>query len=148
MLIQNPLNEYSSAFPILECIHIAGIVCGVGTTMLVNLRLLGAGLTRNSASLLWKDLMPWTLSGLSIAIISGLLLLSIDPEAYYLNYAFRFKLLSLVPAIVFYYTLVRKAAASGTPGAKGAVVACISLGLWALVPLGGIFIGFIDSTFA
>jgi uncharacterized membrane protein YqjE len=148
MLTQNPLTEYSQAFPILECIHIAGIVCGVGTTILVNLRLLGVGLTQNSAEQLWKDLMPWTLSGLSLAILSGLLLFSIDPETYYVNSAFRFKMLFLALAIVFYYAAVRKAAASVAPGAKGSIVACISLGLWALVPLGGIFIGFIDSTLA
>lgn len=148
MLIQNPLNEYSSAFPILECIHIAGIVCGVGTTIVVNLRLLGVGLTQNSAGQLWKDVMPWTLSGLSLAIVSGLLLFSIDPEMYYVNNAFRLKMLSLVLATVFYYTAVRKAASSAAPGAKGSIVACISLGLWALVPLGGIFIGFVDSTLA
>jgi Family of unknown function (DUF6644) len=148
MLIQNPLNEYSSAFPILECIHIAGIVCGVGTAILVNLRVLGVGLTQNSAEQLWKDVMPWTLSGLSLAIFSGLLLFSIDPEMYYVNNAFRLKMLSLVLAIVFYYTAIRKEASTGTPGAKGSIVACISLALWALVPLGGIFIGFIDSTLA
>ena len=148
MLIQNPLNEYSSAFPILECIHIGGIVCGVGTAMLVNLRLLGVGLTQNSAERLWRDVMPWTLAGLTLAIISGLLLFSIDPGMYYVNHAFRFKMLALVLAIVFYYTMVRTVAASHTTRAKGPVVACISLGLWALVPLGGIFIGFIDSTFA
>ena len=55
MLILNPLNEYSSAFPILECVHIVGIVCGVGTAALVNCRLLGIGLTQNSAARLWSD---------------------------------------------------------------------------------------------
>ncbi len=32
-----------------------GIVCGVGTAALVNLRLLGVGLTQNSAVQLWRD---------------------------------------------------------------------------------------------
>ena len=146
MLVLNPVNEYSSAFPILECIHIAGIVCGVGTAAIVNFRLLGVGLTRNSAAWLWRDALPWTLGGLTLAIVSGLLLFSIDPEMYYVNYAFRLKMLFLLLAIVFYFTMVRKAAAANTHGGKASMVACISLGLWALVPFGGIFLGFVGST--
>jgi hypothetical protein len=90
--------------------------------------------------------MPWTVGGLSLAIFSGLLLFSIDPEMYYVNPAFRFKMSFLLLAIAFYYTMVRKAVAADKPGGRGSVIACISLGLWALVPFGGIFIGFIGST--
>jgi hypothetical protein len=146
MLILNPVNAYSSAFPILECVHVLAITCGVGTAALVDCRLLGVGLTRNSAARLWSDAMPWTLGGLSLAIFSGLLLFSIDPEMYYVNSAFRLKMLFLLLAITFYYTMVRKAAAVNTQGGKASIVACISLGLWAIVPFGGIFIGFLGST--
>lgn len=141
-MILNPVNEYSSAFPILECVHIAGIACGVGTAALVDLRLLGIGLTKNSAEQLWKNAMPWTLSGLALAISAGLMLFSIDPEAYYVNLAFRLKMVVLALAIVFYFTMVRKAAAADR---GGAFVACISLALWTAVPFGGIFIEFVGS---
>ncbi len=146
MLIENPLNESSLAFPLLECLHIIGFVCGVGNMALVNFRLLGIGLTEKSAAQLWTETMPWTLAGLSLVIFSGLLLFSIDPDMYYLNYVFLLKMLSLALAIVFYYTAVYKTAASGAPVARNRMVACISLGLWALVLFGGIFIGFIHST--
>jgi hypothetical protein len=106
MLIENPLNESSLAFPTLECFHIIGFVCGVGTIALVNFRLLGVGLTRKSAAQLWSETMPWTLAGLSLAIFSGLLLFSIDPDAYYVNRAFVLKMIYLVLAVVFYYTAV------------------------------------------
>ncbi len=145
MLIENPLNESSLAFPILECFHIIGFVCGAGTIALVNFRLLGVGLIRKSAAQLWSETMPWTLAGLSFAIFSGLLLFSIDPDAYSLNRAFRLKMLYLALAIVFYYTAVYKAVSSASAG-RQRMAACVSLGLWALVLFGGIFIGFIDST--
>jgi hypothetical protein len=144
MLILNPMNEYRSAFPILEVIHIAGIVCGVGTAVLVNLRLLGVGLTQKTGRQLWKNVMPLTLGGLALAIFAGLLLFSIDPEMYYVNLAFRFKMLFLVLAIAFYFTMVRKAVVADSRGSR--IVACISLGLWTLVPFGGVFIGFVGST--
>jgi hypothetical protein len=146
MLVQNPLNEYSLAFPVLECIHIAGFVCGVGAASLVNLRLLEVGLTQKSSAQLWRDAMPWTLLGLTAAIFSGLLLFSIDPEPYYENNAFRFKMLSLALALGFYVTAVPKAAAPAARGGMGrSMIACISLVLWFLVPFGGVFIGFVDS---
>jgi hypothetical protein len=144
MLIENPLNESSLTFPILECLHIAGFICGVGTIALVNLHLLGVGLTQKSAAQLWSETRLWTLGGLSLVTISGLLLFSIDPDMYYLNYVFVLKMLFLALAILFYYTIVHKAAASA---GKSPMVACISLGLWALVLFGGVFIGFINWTF-
>lgn len=149
VLIENPLNESSLAFPILECFHIIGFICGVGTIALVNFRLLGVGLTRKSAAQLWRETMPWTLAGLSLAIFSGLLLFSIDSDAYYINRAFLLKMVYLVLAIVFYYTAVYKAvswASAVKRRAERRMVACVSLGLWALVLFSGIFIGFVDST--
>jgi hypothetical protein len=141
-LIANPLNESSFAFPILECFHIAGFVCGVGMIALLNLRLLGLGLTHKSSAQLWRDTAPWTLGGLSLVIFSGLLIFSIDPELYFVNHAFRLKMSALILAIVFYYTIIRRAAAADAPTGWSRVAACLSLGLWALVPLGGIFIGY------
>jgi uncharacterized membrane protein SirB2 len=143
VLALNPVNAYSSAFPVLECIHIVGIVCGVGTAALVNLRLLGVGLTQKSAARLWSDATPWTLGGLTVAIFSGLLLFSMDPEMYYTGTLFRFKMSVLLLAIVFYFTMVRKAAATETAGRS--IIAYTSLALWTLVPCCGIFLGFVGS---
>jgi hypothetical protein len=139
MLIENPLNESGAAFPVLECLHLLGIVCGVGTAALMNLRLLGVGMVQSSPAKLWTQTMLVVLAGLTLAIGSGLLLFSIDPEMYFANPAFRFKMVSLLAAIVFYYTMVRRAAARD---GKASIVASVSLALYALVPLGGIFIGY------
>jgi hypothetical protein len=64
---------------------------------------------------------------------------------YYLNWAFNLKMFFLVLAIVFNYTIHRKAVMSDRPGG-GKVAACVSLGLWAAVLFGGIFIGFLNPT--
>jgi|SRR5579862_6162893 len=139
MLMENPLNESSLAFPVLECVHLIGIICGVGTAALMNLRLLGIGVTKSSPAKLWRELMVVTLGGLALAIVSGLMLFSIDAEMYWANQAFRFKMVALLAAVVFYYTAIRSAAVDDR---KASMVAGISLGLFALVPLGGIFIGY------
>lgn len=135
--MQNPLNQSPLAFPVLECIHILGIVCGVGTIALVNFRLLGMGLVRRSAAQLWSDALGWALAGLTVALTSGLLLFSINPDVYYLNYTFLLKMAMLAVAIVFYFTMVRRAARRG----KGKLAAGFSLLLFTLVIAGGVFIG-------
>jgi hypothetical protein len=90
--------------------------------------------------------MPWTLGGLTLALFSGLMLFSIDPEVYYVNPTFRLKMLVLTLAVGFYYSIVRKTAAAHRIAASAQnasrLAACISLGLWAVVPSCGVFIGY------
>ena len=144
-MINNPLNESPWAFPVLEYLHILGLICGVGTIALVDFRLLGVALTGKSAARLWSDTLPWTAGGLSLVIFSGLLLFSINPDVYYFNYTFLFKMLMLALAILFYYTIVRKVACKmdglALPRGNDKIVATLSLTLWTLVLFGGIFIG-------
>jgi hypothetical protein len=146
MLIENPLNSSALSFPILECFHIVGFAFSVGTIALVDFRLLGWGMRRETPADIGRDTFFWTLGGLTVMILSGLLLFSSDPDNYYLNYAFDLKMFFLVLAIVFHYTVHRRAVTAAVAGGGGKVVACISLGLWTLVIFGGIFIGFLNST--
>jgi hypothetical protein len=139
MLLENPLNEISFVYPILECFHLIGIVCGVGTAALLNLRLLGVGMNRTSPVTLWRETMLWTIGGLVLAVFSGFLLFLVDPEMYFANRAFRFKMGAFAAALGFYFTMVRRAAAGR---GKASIVASVSLVLYSLVPLGGILIGY------
>jgi len=145
MLIANPLNSSPLTFPILECIHIVGFALSVGTIALVDFRLLGIGMLRETPSQLAEDTFFWTLGGISLMVFTGLMLFSSDPDMYYLNYAFDLKMFFLVLAIVFNYTIHRKAVRSCAQGG-GKLVACVSLALWLSVVFGGIFIGFLNST--
>lgn len=145
MLIENPLNSSELAFPILECFHIVGFAISVGTIAIVDFRLLGIGMRRETPSQLGKDTFYWTLGGLVLMLFSGLMLFSSDPDNYYLNWAFDLKMVCFVAAIIFNYTIHRKVVQSdGRAGAK--VVASLSLLLWSCVVFGGIFIGFLNST--
>ena len=51
----------------------------------------------------------------------------------------------LLLAIVFHYTVHRKAIAASSQSGKP-LIACLSLALWGCVVFGGIFIGFVNST--
>ena len=139
---ENPLNENALVFPILECFHIVGFAITVGTIALVDFRLLGFGLRQNPGELS-KALAPWTLFALISVLLSGPLLFSSDPDMYYLNISFQIKMVLLLLAIVFHYTVRRKLLRGELSGALSKVVACTSLVLWTSVIFGGIFIAFV-----
>lgn len=140
---ENPLNESPLTFPVLECFHILGFAMTVGTIALVDFRLLGFGLLRQKAPDLAKALAPWTLFGLVTVLLSGPLLFSSDPDMYYLNRAFQIKMVLLLLAIVFHFTIRRKLLRGELSTGSSGLVAGISLALWASVIFGGIFIAFV-----
>jgi hypothetical protein len=143
MWIENPLSTSPSAFPILECVHIAGFALSIGMTALVDFRLLGFGLEKQSPARIARAFDEWMLGGLIVALFSGLLLFSTDPDMYYLNWSFLVKMACLLLAIAFNYTIHKRAVASRLSPAAARLVACISLALWVSVIFGGIFIAVI-----
>jgi hypothetical protein len=141
--ISNPLNDSAWTFPVLECIHILGFAFSIGTIAMVDFRLLNFGLTRQAPSQVARAVAPWTLFGLAMMLLSGPMLFLSDPDMYYLNRSFQIKMVLLALAIVFNYTVHRKAALSDAKGGRAMLIASISLALWAGVIAGGLFIAFV-----
>ena len=139
----NPLNTNEWAFPVCEVLHIIGFAIAIGTITMVDLRLLGIGLKKESAAELLKGTAPWTLGGLALVLISGPLIFSSDPNMYLRNASFRFKITMLVLAIIFNYTIHRWVALKHSSGGPAVLAGLISLALWISVVFGGIFIAFV-----
>src|SRR5579872_3993133 len=140
MAIENPLSTSPIAFPVLECFHIAGFALAIGLSTLVDLRLLGLCLSKQSPSQIARAFEWWTLGGLMVAVLSGLLLFTTDPDMYYLNRSFLIKMACLALAVTFHYTIRRRTVFCGVSRSAGTLVACISMTLWISVIFGGIFI--------
>lgn len=140
----NPLNASELIFPALECFHIVGFGILVGSISILDFRLLGIGMTRQTPPELHKSLSPWTWLGFALIFFSGPLMYSSDPDMYYLNWSFVIKMICLATAIVFHFTVRSKVVRQGIPPGKSKAVASVSLLLWAAVVFGGIFIGFIN----
>lgn len=143
MVIENPLGVTALSYPVIECFHIAGFALSIGMTALIDFRLLGVGLKEQTPARIARAFDWWMLGGLTLAAFSGLLLFSTDPDMYYTNWAFLIKMACLLLAIVFNYTIHRRALSPGLSPAAGRLVACISLALWVSVIFGGIFIAVI-----
>ncbi len=145
MLIElaNPIVESPLTFPVLECIHILGFAFSIGTIAMVDFRLMDLWMTHQTPSQVARDVAPWTLFGLGVMLVSGPMLFASDPDMYYLNRSFQVKMVLLLLAIVFHYTIHRKAALSDAAGARAKLIASVSLALWVGVIAGGIFIAFV-----
>jgi len=144
---ENPLNVSPFTFPILEVTHIVSFAIAIGTVALVDFRLLGLAMLRQTPGRLTRDTRLWTLIGLSVAVFSGLLMYSTDPDKFYLNISFLFKIACLILAITFHYTVHRRVAMAEPAGPhthpSAKAVALLSLALWVSVVFGGIFIEFV-----
>jgi hypothetical protein len=139
----NPLNSVEWAFPLTECFHIVSFALSIGTVAVVDLRLLGLALPRQTASQLARDTSLWTLAGLIVVVFSGLMIFSSNPVSYLRNASFLFKMAALTVAVVYNYTIHRKVALSDPSPALGRLVGGISVLLWVSVVFGGLWIAFV-----
>ncbi len=140
----NPIARWEWVFPVVESIHICGFSLLVGTVTILDLRLLGLCLRRQTVSLLAKQLSPWILTGILIQLITGPYLLSSDPREYVQVPAFRNKMMFLLLALIYHFTVIRKATAlagASAPLGWRKPAALVSLGLWFSVLLAGLWIG-------
>jgi hypothetical protein len=132
-------------FPMIEAIHLLGLGFIGGAVLIVDLRLLGFGLRRQSVAQLSRDAQPWLVGSLIVMIITGGLLFTSEAIKCYYHGAFWFKMASLLLAIVFTFTVQRKVVRADetrlTP-LWSKVVAVVSVLLWSGVGIGGRWIGF------
>ena len=136
-ILNSPLT-----FPVLECIHLAGLAIGIGTIAAVDYRMLGVGLQTQKLSDLAGDLSKWTLIGLTLVVVSGGGLFYSDPDLYYLNHSFQLKITLLTLALIFHFTIHQKRAFEDAPLERTRWVGAVSLLLWAAIVFCGIFIAF------
>ena len=132
-------------FPVIESFHLLALAVIGGAVLLVNLRLCGLGIKSQPASQLWLDARPWMQGSLVVMIISGAMLFTSEATKLYYHEAFWVKMVSLVLAILFTYTVVRKVASSDDSDVRPLwtkAVGVMSIALWSLVGIGGRWIGF------
>ena len=134
------------AFPVIETIHILALAIMLGSIVIIDLRLLGFGMKKQSVALIARNLEPYIATGLGIMLITGYLLFASEAMKCFENDAFKFKMAMLLPTIIFHFTLFRWVThqdEARRPGPVGVVVGLLSLTLWFGVGAGGRAIGFI-----
>jgi len=92
------LHESQYAYSIIESIHVWTLALFFGLVVMFDLRLLGWTLRRVPVSEVVGRLLPWTIGGFVVMVITGALLFSAIPLRSYQNIFFRTKMLLLVLA--------------------------------------------------
>jgi hypothetical protein len=141
--LASAMNNNEWAFPIVQSLHFMGFALSIGTIAIVDFRLLGLVMRRQEAAEIAADLKTWTLAGLAVMLITGPLMFSTDAVAYHVNPSFQFKMLCLTLALLFHFTLHRRAVRSDAPPIAARLAGAMSLLLWTAVVAGGRFIAFI-----
>jgi hypothetical protein len=80
----------------------------LGTSLTVDLRLMGVGERRLTAAELSNGLFAWNWFGFCVAFIGGFLLFSADATTYVSNAGFRLKLVVLAPLALILHLVVQK----------------------------------------
>jgi len=146
-LITSPWTDFilkhEWAFPTIQSFHFIGFAFLIGTIAIVDLRLLGLGMPKQTPAELAADLDPVTWIGLALMLTTGPLMFSADAVTYHFNPSFQFKMVCLTVAIVFHFTLHRLAIRPGAPVVAAKLAAVVSLLLWTSVLSGGRMIAFI-----
>src|SRR5215471_3127500 len=116
-------------FPIIECFHLLGLAVLGGAVLLIDVRLLGWGLTRQSAVKLQEDIRPFMLGSIALMLLTGFLLFVSEATKCYYHPAFWFKMSSLALALVFTFTWQNKVLQSSSDVTRK-LTAVVSLILW------------------
>ena len=132
-------------FPVIEAFHLLGLGLTAGAVLVVDLRLLGVGLRKQSAAQLWANTQPWLLGSVTLMFASGVpLFLSESIKCLY-SFAFWVKMTSLFLVLLFTFTVRRRVITKGLSAERpqlGRLTALTSLVLWFGVAFGGRWIGF------
>jgi hypothetical protein len=146
---QTPIGETirnsTWLFPVIEAFHLVGFGLTLGAVLIVELRLLGVGMSRQPVAQLAASAEPWMLGGIALMFASGIpLFLSESIKAYY-SFAFWVKMTSLFLVLLFTFTVRRRVTRTNLTVNRPLLrrlTALTSLGLWFGVAWGGRWIGF------
>jgi hypothetical protein len=92
------VRESFWAFPTIETVHLFGIVILVGSTSVLDLRLLGRAFQDEPVSKLAGRMLPWAWTGLVMQVMTGFLLFSSEAMKCYQNIPFRIKMVLILLA--------------------------------------------------
>jgi len=143
------LHESIWGYPIIESVHVLTLCLFLGLAVMLDLRLLGVAMLKTPASEVMERLLPWTIGGFGIMVITGALLFYAIPVKTYLNIFFRVKVLFLLLAgvntAVFHLTVsrgMREWDLDPVPPRRARLAAGLSLVLWAGIVVAGRMIAY------
>jgi len=122
-------------------VHYIGFFLLVGTTAVVDLRILGAAARNQKLAPLAGQLFPFAWTGLGMVIVSGFIMFAGQATTFYPTFVFRIKMGVVLLALIFGVIVQRKSPVWGSAPSVPAVakwLAFASLALWIGAILAGL----------
>jgi hypothetical protein len=127
---RSPIGELmrssKAIFPIVESVHLIGLALFVGTLLLIDMGLLGVAMRRQPIAEVAAALAPWTWSGFALLLLTGPFMFAAQAAKWHDNPVFWIKMLLLIVATIFQWSVRRRVTAEQPAKLIGAV----SLFLW------------------
>ena len=143
------LHESLMAYPLIETSHVLSLMLFVGSVNFVDLRLLGWALRDVPVSEVTRRVLPWTVAGFVVAVVTGLLLFYAIPVRTYQSVWFRVKVVMLIVAGINagLFHLAQRGGpfawdADPRPPRRARVAGAVSLVAWATVIVMGRMIAY------
>jgi hypothetical protein len=143
------LLESLYVWPLVESTHVLGIALFVGTTVMMDLRLVGVAFAKVPITQFTRRVLPWTRAAFGVMVATGLLIFYSNPVRYYHNIFFRGKMLLLVAAglnVWWFHSRTHRRVAewdlADTPPRAARVAGLVSLITWAGIVVAGRMIAY------
>jgi hypothetical protein len=137
------------AMPVVEALHVLAATTVFGTVLIVDLRLLGIPSLKRQITRIESEVIRLTWCAFAVAVVTGVLMFAANAQTYFINTAFRLKLLAILAAglnMLVFETLSRRDIAawdSGVSPPRAARIAgLLSILLWITVLVLARWIGF------
>jgi hypothetical protein len=136
------IRESTWLFPAIEAVHLLALALLGGAILMLDLRLLGAGLSRQATSAVERSARPWLIAAVVTMVASGVLIGLSEAVKLYDKQAFWVKMAALLIAIAFTFAVKLPLARRDVAGLGAKTLGVVSLTLWLTVALAGRWIGF------
>ena len=131
-----PISLLQDIYAPFGALHLVGLALMGGAVILLNLRLMGAGLKEEPLPQMERTTRPWFIAGLAIVLFTGIIIGMLNSEKLYNSVPFFIKMTSLASACIFSFGVTNAIAKNDGRTSTGVLIAAgIAFLLW-LVALG------------
>lgn len=128
-----PVKDSVYLFAVLEVGHVLSLVVLGGSSILLNLRLIGVGLNDEPPSEIHRNMRGWMWAGVIGILVTGLLIGSANAERLYTSGAFSAKMVGLLAGLILTFGVTLPATrADGQLGVGGRLAGIVGVALFLL----------------
>jgi cytochrome bd-type quinol oxidase subunit 2 len=140
--VSKAIGESLWIYPMIQAVHLVFLAILIGALLIVDLRLLGRGMIRQSVAQVARDAWPWFLIGIVGMVVTGVPQLMQNALREYYSEFFWQKMYFLAAALIFTFTVrMYVTRHEGVAPVMQKITALVSIFLWMNVAIAGRLIG-------